>query len=222
MPLTSEEFRQALDTVLGSFLPYQRKYIADTERFVVYEKAVRTGVTYSHAFKSSRKRTFRLPGLKKSNELFASKNRTTAGEYLNYLRRWGEFWNELLGEKLIDLSTWTSEIARFPYGDVYILSSDPNAFRGMEGDVTLDEFAFHEQQPALFAAAQSRIQWLPDGQVSLISSHSHPETTFMQLAERARAGRKDWSLHRTTIYDAVAQGLATKVPGAHQRLLVAA
>jgi phage FluMu gp28-like protein len=217
---TPDQIQASLALALDQFLPYQKRYIADRTRFVVNEKAVRTGITYSHAFKSSWKRVFYRE--KKSNELFASKNRTTASEYLGYLKKWAEFWNAVFGEKIVDLSTWTSEIARFPYGDVLILSSDPNAFRGMEGDVTLDEFAFHEQQSALFSAAQSRIQWLTDGQVSLISSHSHPETTFMRLAERARAGRENWSHHRIDLYEAVRQGLALKVPGLHQKLLVAA
>ncbi len=222
MPLSPTDFQKALDDTLASFLPYQRRYIADTSRFVIYEKAVRTGVTYSHSFKASLKRVVRNPAQKKSNELFASKNRTTASEYLGYHRKWAEYWNELFGKNFIDLSKWTTEKACYPGGDILILSSDPNAFRGMEGDVTLDEFAFHEQQAALFSAAQSRIQFLSDGQVSLISSHSHPETIFMRLADKARQDKSVWSLHHVTIHDAVADGLALKVPGKHLELLRAA
>ncbi len=221
MPLSPTDFQKALDDTLQEFLPYQRRYIADQKRFVLVEKAVRIGVTYSHSFKASLKRVARSPSLKKSNELFASKNRTTATEYLSYHKKWAEYWNSLFGTGFIDLSRWTTEKAIYPGGDILILSSDPNAFRGMEGDVSLDEFAFHEQQAALFSAAQSRTQWLPDGQVSLISSHSHPETVFARLAEKAKTDPQ-WGHHRTTLPDAVEQGLALKVPGRHQDLLQAA
>ncbi len=219
MPLSPTDFQKALDETLAEFLPYQRRYIADQSRFVIVEKAVRVGYTYAHSFKSSLKRVARNPALKKSNELFASKNRTTASELLGYHKKWAEYWNSLFGTGFIDLSRWTSERAVYPGGDILILSSDPNAFRGMEGDVSLDEFSFHEQQAALFSAAQSRIQWLPDGQVHLISSHSHPETVFARLAERAKNGDPQWSHHKTTIIEAADQGLALKVPGIHRDIL---
>jgi phage FluMu gp28-like protein len=149
--------------------------------------------------------------LQKVNELFASKNRTVAGEYVRYLRAWAECFNALM-PGLIPLDKWTTEICKFPGGDVFIMSSDPNAFRGMEGDVTLDEFALHDQQDALFAAAQSRIQWLRDGQVTLISSHSHPETTFNRLVQEWNKKNDGLhSVHQVTIHDAVKDGLARKV-----------
>jgi phage FluMu gp28-like protein len=211
MELSSEQLANAISTIESRFLPYQRRFIYDTTRFLADSKAVRTGITYSQSYKSSKKRTFRHPDLPKTNELFASKNRMVASEYIRYHRDWAEAWNALM-PGLIDLSSWTTEACRYPGGDVYILSSDPNAFRGMEGDVTLDEFAFHDQQDALFAAAQSRIQWLKDGQVSLVSSHSHPETTFNRLVQDWRK-KKDGlhSVHEVTIHDAVREGLAEKV-----------
>lgn len=124
----------------------------------------------------------------------------------------------------IDLSKWTTEKAVYPGGDVLIVSSDPNAFRGMEADITLDEFAFHDRQDELFAASQSRIQWLEDGQVCLISSHSHPDTTFARLESMAQRkkgpfGGDEGAYFRVTLYDAVEEGLALKVEGKHKQLL---
>jgi phage FluMu gp28-like protein len=136
---------------------------------------------------------------------------------MRYHRKWGDAINTVF-PGLIDFSGWTTERARYPGGDVLIFSSDPDAFRGMEGDPTLDEVAFHERQPELYAASQSRIQWLPDGQVSMISSHSHPDTEFARWEAEALRGKSHWSWHRTTLLDAVAQGLAAKVPGPHTAL----
>jgi phage FluMu gp28-like protein len=201
-------------------LPYQIKYLYDQTKYVGYRKAVRTGITYTHSLKSLKKRLLRHPHQRPSREIFASKNRVTAGEYLGYHRRWAGAINEACGTPVIPLDAWTTEKAIYPGGEVLIVSSDPNSFRGMEGDVTLDEFAFHEQQDQIYAAAQSRMQWLSDGQMTLISSSSHPETTFERLMhewERDKTGA--FSVHRTTIDDAVREGLALKVPGPHASLL---
>lgn len=217
--LSPEDLSKAISATLDEFLPYQQAYIYDANRFVAVEKAVRIGITYAHSFKASLKRVMRDPFAKRSNELFASKNRQTASEYLSYHRHWAKYWNTLFGESFIDLDKWTSEVGRYPGGDIIIVSSDPNSFRGMSGDVTLDEFAFHEQQNALFSAAQSRSQWLDDGQVTLISSHSHPESVFAQLVNDHRADPEKavvQSVHRVTLYEAVKQGLALKVPGKHR------
>ncbi len=199
-------------------LPYQLRLIRDNSRYLAVEKAVRIGMTWAHSYKSSIKRTFRDPRLKPINEIFASKNRLVAGEYMMYHRKWAEAWNQF-HPNLIDLFKWTTERAKYPGGDIVIVSSDPDAFRGMEGDVTLDEFAYHERQDALFSTAQSRTQWLDDGQVSLISSHSHPETVFARLVNDYKADKSKSilnSCHRVTLPEAVAQGLALKVPGAHR------
>lgn len=220
--LTPERLKAALQDTFAKFLPYQLRYIKDRSRKIVCEKAVRIGITYAHSWKMAYKRVYRDPRAKRNNEYFASKNLKTAAEYLGYHRKWAEFFNKLHGEGFIDLSKWTTEKAAYPGGDIIIVSSDPDATRGVEGDQTGDEFAYAEQQARQYAAMQSRIQWLEDGQIHLISSHSHPETVFMRIADSARRGNKEWSLHRTTLPEAVAQGLALKVPGSHQDLLVAA
>lgn len=216
MDLSKKELADAISAIESRFLPFQRRIIYDQARFLAVPKAVRTGITYSHSYKASKKRALRHPALPKITELFASKNLKTAGEYTRYHRMWAECWNQLL-PGLIDLNSWTSEICRYPGGDIHIMSSDPNAFRGMEGDVTLDEYAMHDQQDALFAAAQSRIQWLKDGQVTLISSHSHPETTFNRLVQEWQKKSDGLhSVHQVTVHDAVRDGLALKV-WAHRR-----
>jgi phage FluMu gp28-like protein len=214
--LSPDQLKQALATVEQDFLSYQIKYIRDSRRFLIYDKAVRTGITYAHSWKMSLKRAVRKPTVKQNHEFFASKNLKVASEYLGYHRKWAEFWNTLFGGDFIDLSLWTTEKAVYPGGNIYVVSSDPDAVRGVEGDQTRDEFAFHDQQEASYSAAQGRIQWLHDGQVTLISSQSHPETLFYQMCVKAKDGRLDgFGYHRTTLEDAVNAGLALKVPGKH-------
>lgn len=218
--LSQSEIDLALRSILSEFLPYQRRYIADRTRHISVEKAVRIGITYAHSYKAAVKRVFRSPDKRPIRELFASKNLKTASEYLTYHRRWAEAFNCIF-EGLIDMSGWTTEKCVYPGGEILVMSSGPDSFRGMEGDVTLDEFAFHEQQEALYSAAQSRMQWLPDGQLTLISSHSHPETVFARVTDEWRTDKTgDFKVYTTTLEDAVRQGLALRVPGIHQKLLV--
>jgi phage FluMu gp28-like protein len=219
--MEAEVFRK----LWADFLPYQVKYIKDQSRLVGVEKAVRTGFTYCHAFKKALKWTFPRTDPRTGQqvktmgrEIFVSKNLKTAAEYLNYHKTWARALNLIFGDEVIKTSNWTTEIARYPHGNVEIYSSDPDAFRGLRGDVTLDEFAFHDQQDALYSTAQGRMMWEPDGQVSLISSHSHPETTFCRLMTESKIGRNKFSRHCVTLEDAVAEGLAMKVPGDHLNL----
>jgi phage FluMu gp28-like protein len=231
---SDQDFRDALEEIESNFLSYQRRYI-NAERvrlgkgyrgplFLGVEKAVRTGFTYSHSYKHSKKRALRHPNLPKINELFASKSLLTAMEYRSYHVKWAEMWNTLK-PGLIPIDKWTQTKCVYPGGDIMIVSSEPNAFRGMQGDISLDEFAFHDSPDELFATAQSRTLFLPEGQISVFSSHSHPETTFARLMSAARRGRgpfgtKEGMYFRVTMLEAVADGLALKADGDHRRFLV--
>lgn len=219
-----------MKAIESEMMPYQLRWIYDCptnpnlnpqerKKFLLCDKAVRVGLSFAQAWKSLKKRLLRS-STNPLNEVFASKNLKVAGEYMTYLKRFGDAIHQTC-PGLLDLSSWTSEIARLKGGNIYIVSSDPNAFRGMGADITLDEFDFHEQQAALYAAASSRVNWLQDGQVSIFSSRSaNPATFFAHLADDVRNGKMPaFNYHRVTLDDAVGQGLAEKVPGAHQRHL---
>lgn len=215
----------ALATVMreieGEFLPYQLRYIYDDHSIVVCDKAVRVGVTFAHSWKSIKKRLLRDPR-SPLNEIFASKTLTVASEYMGYLRKWGMALSEAI-PGLIDLSNWTNDTARLPGGDIKIVSSDPDAARGLGADISLDEFDFHDRQRDLYNTAQSRIQWLKEhgGQISIFSSRSsNPATYFANLSRRVQKGAgPSFSYHRFTLGSAVDEGLAEKVPGSHRDLL---
>jgi phage FluMu gp28-like protein len=55
--------------------------------------------------------------------------------------------------------------------------------------------------------------------MTLISSHSHPETTFARICQEAKVKKNPFSLHSTTLPEAVEQGLALKIAGEHLRKL---
>lgn len=228
-----EEISRILGTVL---LPTQQRYFQDPSRYLIWEKSRRVGVTWVSALRSVVRRMTRIKPL---DHLFSSADLLAASEWLGYCRYWSEIFNTLLGEEVIPLNDWTSEIGRFANGSrLLILSSSPRSFRSKQGDVTLDEYAYHEQQDEIYKAAQPCIMRLPEAYMELISSHNGPESQFNQIcraAERTSEMCVGWGLslsevlsdkrhtklreqlpsrfawYRHTLEDAVAEGLALKV-----------
>jgi len=217
---TAAELKLAIQKIESCFLKYQLDYLYDRRKIRVIRKPVRCGWTFAHSWWSLKKRLWRDPDLPKLNEIFVSKNLITATEYVGYLRQWGRALEEL-DTGLLDMGKWTSELVRLPGGDIRIVSSDPDGFRGMGGDVTLDEIDFHDQQDKLYSTAQSRADWIPDGQISLFSSRSlNPMTWFSGFSETIRTKRdRNFSFYHVTLDDCIRDGLAFVQPGEHLSLL---
>lgn len=189
----------------------------DRHRIVFGEKSRRAGFTWAEAFWSTSRRLM-FP----FDHLFSSADEDSGVEFLEYCRDFAEAFNRFLGEPYIDFSEWTKTTALFPNGSrILVLSSNPKNFRGKQGDVSMDEAAWHERFAEAFKAAQPCLMWVPDARLHVFSSHSGESHPFYLMCDQIRAGKKgpDWSLHTVTIEDAVRDGLALKVPGPHQRWL---
>ena len=99
---------------------------------------------------------------------------------------------------------------RFASGHkVVALSSRPSNLRGKDGCAVIDEAAFHEDLPGLLKAALAFTMW--GGLVRIISTHNGADNAFNELISEIRAGRRPYSLHRTTLDDALADGLFQKI-----------
>jgi phage FluMu gp28-like protein len=201
-----DELSQILGTVL---LPTQKRYFLDQSRYLIWEKSRRVGVTWVSALRSVVRRMTRTKPL---DHLFSSADLLAAQEWLGYCRFWSDIFNTLLGEEVIPLNDWTSEVGRFANGSrLLILSSSARSFRSKQGDVTLDEYAYHEQQDEIYKAAQPCIMRLPEAYMELISSHNGPESQFNQICRAAERGENRFTWYRHTLEDAVGEGLALKV-----------
>jgi phage FluMu gp28-like protein len=94
------------------------------------------------------------------------------------------------------------------------LSGRPTNLRGKKGFVIIDEAAFHESLDELLKAAIALLMW-PKGRVAIISTYDGVENAFHALVEDVKAGKQDktqkgrgrFSLHRTTLDEALADGL---------------
>ena len=200
------------ETLSTALLPYQQKYLLDKSRYLIWEKSRRVGVTWCSALKSVLKRITRA---KRLDHLFSSKDEDTAKEFLIYCRFWSGIMNDWLGEEVVKLNSWTSEIGLFENGSrIFTLSSNPRALRSQEGDVTLDEWAFHDAAGEIYDAAQPCLLWHPDASLELISTHNGVETEFYRMCREAEQGvgrGKRFKRFAVTLQDAVADGLALKI-----------
>jgi phage FluMu gp28-like protein len=99
---------------------------------------------------------------------------------------------------------------RFASGHhVTALSSRPRNLRSKQGRVILDEYAFHDDQDELLKAAMALLMW--GGCIRIISTHNGEQNAFNVLVEEVRKGRRRYSLHRTTLDDALAEGLYQRI-----------
>ena len=191
-------------------IPYQRCWVADRARVKVWEKSRRVGASYCEALASV---------------LEAAKSREAGGQstyYLSYNKEmtqqfikdcafWAKVVNAAAGEvEELVLRDEDKDITvyriRFASGyDIWGLPSEPRSLRSKQGRVILDEAAFVDDLQEVLKAALALLMW--GGSVLVMSSHNGEDNPFNELVQDIRAGRKKYSLHRTTLDDALADGL---------------
>lgn len=194
------------------FLPYQEAWIKDSSRFKLCEKARRIGMTYAQSYEDV------IDASKSDGAMdvwFSSADQSAAREYILYCAQWAKLFNiaaKDLGEVVIDKDNDVKAYQiEFASGKrINALSSNPKAFRSKGGKLVLDEYAFHKQPEELWKAAMPLITWgFP---VRILSTYNGKGNRYYRMVEDAKKGNI-WSLHSTTIADAVNQGLADKLMG---------
>ena len=194
------------------FLPYQIVWIADHSRFKISEKSRRIGMTYAQAYEDV------LDAAKAKGAMdvwFSSADQSAAKEYIIYCAQWAKLFNiaaKDLGEVVLDKEKDIKALViEFASGKrINALSSNPKAFRSKGGKLVLDEYAFHKQPEELWKAAIPVMTWgFP---VRVLSTYNGKGNRYYRMVEDAKKGNK-WSLHSTTLIDAVNQGLADKIQG---------
>lgn len=192
------------------FLPYQKHWLEDTSKVKVWEKSRRIGATYVQSFEDVSD-CIATPGLA---VWFSSADETAAREYIVYCEEWAKLHQKaakVLGELLIDEKNGVKAyVIQFRNGSrIHALSSNPKAFRSKGGKVILDEFAWHEDPDALWAAARPCIMW--GHPLRILSTHNGTNSKYYKFIEDIKAGRLKWALHSTPIQQAVEDGLADKI-----------
>ncbi|MBL4838391.1 MAG: hypothetical protein JKY34_12525 [Kordiimonadaceae bacterium] len=199
-------------------LPYQQRWFEDESQIVMAEKSRRTGLTWAEAgrnvINAAKPRSRRG-----CNTFYVGSKQEMALEYIAACALFARAFNELAEADVYEQTFWDSAkkeeilayMIRFPKTGFKIqaLSSRPSNLRGLQGDVVIDEAAFHESLEELLKAALALTMW--GNKVRLISTHNGVDNAFNQYINDAKEGRKDYSLHRITLDDAIAQGLYKRI-----------
>ncbi len=195
-------------------LDYQSRWLKDTVKVKVWEKSRRIGASYVEALYAV---------------LLAALSRTDGGMncyYLSYAKEMTQqfvndaaFWAKLLNiacsnmeETVIkdedkDITVYK---IRFDSGfEIWGLPSVPRSLRSKQGHVVIDEAAFCDDLSELLKAALALLMW--GGSVSILSTHNGEDNPFNDLVKEIHDGKKEYSLHRTTIDDALSDGLYKRI-----------
>ena len=195
-------------------LPYQQAWGRDDSEVKVWEKSRRIGASYAEAALSV---------------LEAAKSKTAGGQSTHYL----SYSKDMTRQFIADCATWAKALhaaageleeviledeekditvfrISFATGnEIWGLPSTPRVLRSKQGRVVLDEAAFVDDLDALIEAALALTIW--GGSVAILSTHNGVDNEFNTLITDIREGRQDYSLHHTTIQDALDDGLYPRI-----------
>lgn len=199
-------------------LPYQKNWMEDKSQLKIAEKSRRTGLTWAEAADA-----VLTTATEKSdgggNHFYIGSGKDMAIEFIDACAMWAKAFNkaasaieedvfqEVLEDETKDILTYT---IRFASGfKIQALSSNPSNMRGRQGNITIDEAAFHEHLAEVLKAALALTMW--GSKVRIISTHNGVDNSFNGLIGDSRAGKKDYSVHRVTLDDACEMGLYKRI-----------
>ena len=142
-------------------------------------------------------------------------NKDMAKEYIDTCADWAKKLNQAVSkiynsELLEEDKKILSYSITFHSGfKITALSGRPSNLRGKQGKAVIDEAAFHDDLKETMKAALAFLIW--GGKVTVISTHFGADNVFNEYIKDIRAGRLNYSLHRTTFDDAVNDGLYERV-----------
>jgi hypothetical protein len=188
------------------WFPYQQQWLDDESKIKIWEKSRQIGATFVQSYEDFKD----AASGKYENIWFSSTNEDAGKEYLRYVEKWVKLYQAKVKFLQIDSNIVNkdndikSTVIEFSNGSrINILSSDAKNFRGKKGKIILDEFAVHEDQEGLWAAAFPCI--IHGGCARIMSTHWDKKVLFWNLIHNMPHIKA--SHHRTNIYKAVEQGL---------------
>lgn len=200
-------------------LPYQQKWLADDSPVKVWEKSRRIGATWCEAADAvliaSRAR-------QPMDYYYCSVNEDLARDFIRDAANWSKQFNTAISD--IGETVWSVKedgqqkedikvkFITFASGKrILAAPSKAAVLRGREGVLLADEWAFVENPIELLKAGMAFLTW--GGKVRILSTHNGVDSEFNKLINNIRAGKtdEDISLHRTTLDDAIAQGLYERI-----------
>lgn len=192
-------------------LPYQQRWIADKSPVKICEKSRRVGLTWAEACAS----VLQAAEIKGMNTIYVSYNHDMTENFIKDCAFWGRHFNLVASqiEQIVlndeDKDILTYQISFATGYTIKALSGKPNNIRGKQARVVIDEAAFCVDLGELIKAAIALTIW--GGQIRIISTHNGTDNEFNQLIEAVKAGDRNYSHHRITLDDALADGLYKRI-----------
>ncbi len=195
----------------GVLLPYQNDWVNDDSPVRVYEKSRRIGISWSTAAEAAL-----IAAAQSGMDVwYIGYNKDMAEEFIRDSANWIKHY-QLVADAVQEITVKDDDkdiltfVIRCASGyRITALSSRPSNLRGKQGYVIIDEAAFHAELGELIKAAIALLMW--GGKVAVISTHDGVDNPFNQLCEDIKAGKKPYSLHRTTFDQACEQGLYRRI-----------
>jgi phage FluMu gp28-like protein len=199
------------------FLPYQQRWAADTTQVKIWEKSRRIGASYGEAAAAVLHAA--AAGKLGGDVYYISYNKDMTASFIRDCGAWaGAFQTAIgaTGERILTRDDGRDiHVFDVPFASghhIQAFSNNPRNLRskGRPGDwVVVDEAAFVDDLAEMLKAAMAVTMW--GGHVHLMSTHNGDDSPFNNLIQDVRAGRYPYGLHRTTLDDALAEGLYQRI-----------
>ncbi len=197
-------------------LPYQIAWRQDQSRVKMYLKSRRIGISWGDAGDSAL-----IAALSREDggmsTYYQSYNKDMCRQYVKDSAEWAAAYNlaaSEMQELVLEDKGQPISIFRIEFAsgfEVLGMPGLPHLLRSKGGRARLDEAGFYEGLAEWIKAARACIMWYPKANIGIISSHNGVESEFNGLIEDVRSGRKDYSLHVTTLDEALEQGLYKRI-----------
>jgi len=191
---------------LDVLLPYQHKWVDDSSRFKMWLASRQIGKSFGCAAEAVRD-CLAKPG---DSWVILSAGERQALEFMEKARQWAKAFKLVVENYTEDRDSAEALIKsaeiRWRNGSrMLALPANPNTARGYSANLILDEFAFHENPDLIWRGIFPSISNQLAGKFKLriVSTANGKNNKFYSLWDR----QNNYSKHRVTIHDAVAQGL---------------
>ena len=163
--------------------PYQKRWVMDGSRFKIAVKSTQIGFSFAAALEAV------LDCLQKRTLwIVLSRGDRQSLEFMQKVQQHAkalQIAGSVLGTSFFDETTIRKREVKFPNGSrIIALPANPATARGYTGNIILDEFAFQQQDRAIWAAAFGRVS---RGSLKLrvISTPNGRRGKFFELAQEA-------------------------------------
>ena len=198
------------------FLPYQKEWLEDRSDLKIIEKNRRCGISWTDSADSV---LDAAPANGWTNTYYMSFNKDNCRQYIEDAGEWakklGYAVSEIIEEEELLLddeekSITTYRITFASGAEIMGLPGVSRSLRSKQGNVVIDEAAFFDDLDSVLQAAKALVMW--GGRIRVISTHNGDDNPFNILIKNIRSGKeKEWSLHRITFREAMAQGLYKRI-----------